>query len=79
MKNHQSLLYLDEPDRKVRFLNWLRWVDRLPVLSTVALPVRPRVNIERDERVQAYLNALRDTGAAPLLEPAPRATKPTQG
>jgi len=69
MKNHETFLYLDEPEYKSRFFDWRRWVDRLPALSRATLPVAPRFNIEADERVQAYLNALRDNG--PFATEAP--------
>ncbi len=65
MKNHETDHYFDEFESKPWFFDWRRWFERLPALSRAALPVTPRVNIDADERVQAYLNALRDTYAAP--------------
>jgi hypothetical protein len=75
MKNHEIGYYLDKPGKDRRFFDWRRWVELLPALSRATLPAQPRVTVENDQRIQQYLNALRDTGAPP---PVSKATKPAR-
>jgi len=65
MKNHENSYYLDEPVQQKRFPGWGWLTGLLPQISRLSVAAGPPEPHENSQRVQQYLDFLREYGPVP--------------